>query len=140
MKLLLMMVGLVAAVTGARAGQWALTWSDEFDYQGLPDPTKSGYEEGFVRNRESQYYTRARLQNARVENGTLIIECRKEHFKPENHNAIDYTAASLIILNKASWQYGRDRSAGQTSQRQRRLACHLGAGSKYLTGRLASLR
>jgi beta-glucanase (GH16 family) len=107
MKLLLMMVGLFAAATGGRAGQWELTWSDEFDYQGLPDRTKWGYEEGFVRNHESQYYTRARLQNARVENGLLIIECRKEPFKPENHDAVAYTAASLTTLNKFSCQYGR---------------------------------
>ena len=107
MKSLWMMAGLLAAATGARAGPWELTWSDEFDYQGLPDPAKWDYEEGFVRNHESQYYTRARLQNARVENGQLIIECRKEHFQPADHAAVEYTAASLITLNKASWQYGR---------------------------------
>jgi beta-glucanase (GH16 family) len=94
-------------VTGGDAGKWELMWSDEFDYQGLPDRTKWGYEEGFVRNSESQYYTRARQENARVEDGMLIIECRKENFKPENHDAVEYTAASLITLNHASWQYGR---------------------------------
>ena len=39
------------------AAQWKLVWSDEFDRPGQPDPTKWGYEEGFVRNNERQYYT-----------------------------------------------------------------------------------
>ena len=104
---LLVMMALIVTITGVRASEWELAWSDEFDYQGLPDSTKWGYEEGFVRNRESQYYTRSRQENARVDHGMLIIECRKEHFKPENHDAVEYTSASLITLNKASWQYGR---------------------------------
>ncbi len=91
----------------ARAADWKLVWADEFNYQGLPDPSKWDYEEGFVRNHESQYYTRGRLENARVENGMLILECRKEHFKPANRDAVEYTAASLITRNKESWQYAR---------------------------------
>lgn len=140
MKSLWMMAGLLAAVTGARAGQWELMWSDEFDYQGLPDRTKWGYEEGFVRNSESQYYTRARQENARVEDGMLIIECRKEHFKPENHDAVEYTAASLITPEQGELAIRPDRGAGKTSQRQRRVACHLDPGNEHITGRLASLR
>lgn len=93
--------------TAAHAGQWNLVWSDEFNYHGLPDPAKWDYEEGFVRNRESQYYTRARLENARVEDGHLVIECSKEHFTPPNHAPVEYTSASIITKHKASWQYGR---------------------------------
>jgi beta-glucanase (GH16 family) len=91
----------------ADVANWKLVWSDEFNYQGLPDKTKWGYEEGFVRNHESQFYTRGRLENARVENGNLVIECRKEHFTPENHVPVEYTSASLTTFGKASWQYGR---------------------------------
>ncbi len=98
---------LVVTATGLRAGDWKLVWSDEFNYRGLPDKTKWDYEEGFVRNGESQYYTRARLENARVENGLLVIECRKEHFTPAHHAPVEYTSASLNTLHKASWQYGR---------------------------------
>jgi hypothetical protein len=29
-------------------------WSDEFEYEGLPDKTKWDYEEGFIRNKELQ--------------------------------------------------------------------------------------
>ena len=97
----------------ARAG-WRLVWSDEFDYTGLPDPKKWDYEEGFVRNNEAQYYTRARKENARVENGMLVIEGRKEKFPVpqarsggKGRQVADYTAASLITLNKAEWKFGR---------------------------------
>jgi beta-glucanase (GH16 family) len=77
-------------------------WSDEFDYAGLPNPLKWGYEVKYVRNKELQYYTKARLENARVEKGFLIIETRKES-SPE----YNYTSASLITKNKAMWVYGR---------------------------------
>jgi beta-glucanase (GH16 family) len=98
---------LVLAANGLHAEKRKLVWADEFDYQGLPDKTKWGYEEGFVRNNEKQYYTRGRLENARVEGGMLILECRKEQFTPENHAPVEYTSASLLTRNKASWTYGR---------------------------------
>jgi beta-glucanase (GH16 family) len=81
---------------------WKLVWGDEFDYKGLPDPKKWDYEVGRVRNNEAQYYTRARLENARVEGGKLVIEGRKESFQ-----GAEYTAASVITKGKAGWQYGR---------------------------------
>src|SRR4051812_8880763 len=90
------------ALTAAWAGDWKLVWSDDFDKPGLPDPAKWGYEKGFVRNQEKQFYTEGRLENARVEGGMLIIEARKEAFK----NA-EYTSASLTTDGKASWTYGR---------------------------------
>lgn len=83
-------------------GQWELVWADEFNYQGLPDPNKWSYESGFIRNREKQYYTKARLENARVENGVLIIESRKEQYEKG-----EYTSASLHTRGKAEWVYGR---------------------------------
>ncbi len=93
--------------------KWQLVWSDEFDNEGLPNDAKWTYEEGFVRNEEMQYYTRERKENARVENGMLIIEARNENyanpqFIPEDHknywkrsrpNA-EYTSASLTTREK----------------------------------------
>jgi beta-glucanase (GH16 family) len=98
--------------------KWKLVWSDEFDYEGMPDGKKWDYEEGFIRNSEMQYYTRARLENARVENGFLVIEGRKEQFRNPGYKSdspkwkdqrefASYTAASLVTLNKAGWKYGR---------------------------------
>ncbi len=105
----------------ADLAKWKLVWSDEFNYQGAPDPAKWGMEEGFIRNNEPQFYTRGRLENARVENGSLIIEARKEPFRnpgfgpvssakaaPRSHQEFaKFTSASLTTQDKASWLYGR---------------------------------
>jgi beta-glucanase (GH16 family) len=108
----------LALVSAASAADWRVVWSDEFDKPGLPDPAKWNYETGFVRNNELQFYTRNRPENARAENGRLVIEGRKEHyanpnFRPEapqgrrNLPAAEYTAASLITEGKFSFLYGR---------------------------------
>jgi beta-glucanase (GH16 family) len=91
---------------------WKLVWSDEFNYKGHPDPAKWGYEEGYVRHNELQYYTVNRLENARVDGQHLVIELRKEtpeSFLPTsiNDEYHRYTAASVNTRNTASWTYGR---------------------------------
>ncbi|QJW90281.1 glycoside hydrolase family 16 protein [Spirosoma taeanense] len=81
-----------------------LVWADEFDRNGLPDSTRWGYEVGGSGwgNNELQFYTNRRPDNARVENGKLIIEARKEAYQGKN-----YTSARLLTRNKATWMYGR---------------------------------
>lgn len=97
---------------------WKLVWADEFDKPGLPDPQRWSYEEGFIRNREAQYYTRARAENARVEGGVLIIEARRERFPnalfqpgsplwQRSREFAEYTSASVTTERTASWLYGR---------------------------------
>ena len=82
-----------------------LVWSDEFDKGSTPDTTKWKYNIGTGSNgwgnNESQYYTRDST-NARIENGNLIIEARKESRGGKN-----YTSARLLTQGKASWTYGR---------------------------------
>ncbi|KEQ18494.1 hypothetical protein GZ78_13500 [Endozoicomonas numazuensis] len=109
------------------ASEWKLVWQDEFDYTGLPDNKKWNYEEGYIRNSELQTYTRDK-QNARVEDGILIIEahqqkradantntctssnriiqwwCRKTGSKQE---AYYYTSASLTTQSRFEWTHGR---------------------------------
>ena len=80
--------------------QWKLVWQDEFDQPGLPSVEKWMSEVGFIRNHELQYYTVGRQENARVENGCLILEARKEDYQ-----GASYTSASLF--SKANWTYGR---------------------------------
>jgi beta-glucanase (GH16 family) len=91
---------------------WRLVWSDEFNYTGHPDPAKWGYEEGYVRHNELQYYTVNRLENARVDGHNLLIELHKEtpeSFLPTSINDEwhRYTAASVNTRNTAWWTYGR---------------------------------
>ena len=86
----------------SRQVSWEQVWHDEFDGQGLPDPSKWTYETGGDGwgNQEEQYYTREDTANARVDDGHLIIEARKESYRG---NA--YTSARLN--SEASWTYGR---------------------------------
>lgn len=90
--------------TDASKGEWHLLWSDEFNYNGLPDSTKWGYDIGGHGwgNNEKQHYTEKRLQNARVENGVLTITAIKENFQ-----GAAYTSARLVTKNKGDWKYGR---------------------------------
>ena len=93
---------LLALAAMAVQGPWKLVWRDEFNRNGLPDPKKWAYEKGFVRNKEAQFYTEGRLENARVENGKLVIEARQDDF--EGH---PISSACLITKGRASWTYGR---------------------------------
>ena len=80
-----------------------LVWSDEFNYKGLPDSGKWGYDVGGDGwgNHELQYYTSKKLSNARVENGYLVIEAKKE---PIGKNA--YSSARLVTRGKYDFTYG----------------------------------
>jgi len=85
-------------------GPYQLVWSDEFNGSGLPDSTKWTYDVGGNGwgNRELEYYTYARPENARIENGNLVIEARKE-----SYSGSQYTSARLLTKTKAQWTYGK---------------------------------
>ena len=83
---------------------WELVFVDEFNKKGLPDSALWNYDvggEGYGNN-EAQFYTKSRLENARVENGNLVIEARKESWKKNL-----YTSAKLFTKGKHAWTYGR---------------------------------
>ena len=88
-----------------------LVWSDEFDTPGLPDPGKwvhdiSRNAVGWFNN-ELQYYATNRLENARVENGKLIITARQERLSTApDFGGQNYTSARLITRGLSSWTYG----------------------------------
>lgn len=87
-----------------KRGTYRIVWQDEFDYTGLPDSNKWRYDTGGHGwgNQELQYYNAARKENARVENGLLIIEARKESVE-----GMAYSSARLVTKGKAEWQYGK---------------------------------
>ncbi len=96
------------AETPETPGAYALVWSDEFDYRGPPDSSRWTYDIGDGcpnlcgwGNNELQYYAR-RSENARVENGHLIIAARKETLGSRG-----YTSARLLSRGKGDWLYGR---------------------------------
>jgi len=81
---------------------WQLVWSDEFDGAAI-NPDNWTYDIGGWGwgNGEAQYYT-DRPENARVENGLLVIEARQERFE-ESY----YTSARLLTQGRQVFQYGR---------------------------------
>lgn len=82
-----------------------LVWSDEFDYTGAPDSTKWNYEHGYIRNNEMQYYTN-KIENARVEDGHLVIEALRDS-SVIGDDTLKVTSASLITKEKQDWTYGK---------------------------------
>lgn len=90
-------------VTGS--GAPSLVFSDEFNVNGAPDPTKWGYDigtgSGGWGNNELQYYTN-RPENAIVQGGVLKINALKE-----NYMGSAYTSARLLSKGKYSYKYGR---------------------------------
>ena len=91
-------------VADAQDKEWKLLWSDEFDKPGAPDISKWDYQVGGDGwgNQELQFYTKDRSGNARVEDGHLIIEARKEPWEGK-----DYTSARLVTRGKEEWKYGK---------------------------------
>ncbi len=78
-------------------------WYDEFDYEGLPDPAKWGYDIGGHGwgNNELQFYT-DRIENAAVANGVLTITARRENFEDR-----EFTSTRLVSRHKGDILYGR---------------------------------
>ncbi|HEY0868013.1 MAG TPA: glycoside hydrolase family 16 protein, partial [Fimbriimonas sp.] len=67
-----------------------------------PDPRFWEHEVGYLRNKEAQYYTRDRRENARIENGRLVIEARKDNWEDK-----PITSASITTRGKKEFLYGR---------------------------------
>jgi beta-glucanase (GH16 family) len=110
---LLALVWMIASCAGSRNlketdkathGKWKMVWNDEFDYQGLPDSLRWGYDVGGNGwgNNELQYYTKADTSNVEVKEGKLLIRAIK---KAKEGRA--YTSVRLISKNKGDWRYGR---------------------------------
>lgn len=92
---------------------YKLVWADEFDVDGLPDDKKWAYDIDHNKvgwfNNEKQYYADHRLENARVEDGKLVIEARAdaaEIAKFPDYGKQQYSSARLRTYGKASWTYG----------------------------------
>jgi beta-glucanase (GH16 family) len=81
---------------------WTLVWQDEFSGEEI-DTTKWVFDTGGHGwgNNEWQFYS-DRPENARVEDGMLVIEVREEYFVRRN-----YTSARIKTQGLHAWTYGR---------------------------------
>lgn len=104
-KLTLIALGTSLSALGQTSGNWQLVWSDEFSQANGSAPNSDNWNYdiggGGWGNQEIQYYTDS-TNNAREENGMLVIEAREENFGGRNH-----TSARLKTQGKHSWQYGK---------------------------------
>ena len=92
--------------SGNQGEERELVWSDEFEYEGLPDENKWNYDmagnsDGWGNN-ELQFYTEERFANVFVDGERLIITARKETW-----NHFNYTSARLTTKEKGDWLNGR---------------------------------
>jgi beta-glucanase (GH16 family) len=126
----MMTLTIIAQETGSSSNsnpstELKLVWSDEFNKDGRPDPNKWTYERGFVRNQELQWY---QPENARCENGMLIIEGRRQRKENpryrtdgrdwrQNREYAEYTSASLTTRRLHSWKFGRFEMRGRIDTR-----------------------
>ena len=79
-----------------------MVWRDEFDGKAI-DSSNWTFDigGGGWGNGEAEYYT-SRPENARVENGMLVIEARQEQYE-----GADYTSARLKTQGRHAFLYGR---------------------------------
>ena len=100
----LIVIVLLLQISCGKSQSRKLIWADEFNRDGLPDTSKWGNDigGGGWGNNELEYYTGNRLENARIQNGHLIIEARKEDFQNSK-----YTSSRMVSKNKGDWKYGR---------------------------------
>jgi len=98
-------IGCSASETQTVANFTELVMKDEFDTDGVPNPSLWGYEIGTGDNgwgnNELQYFTN-RAENVTVQNGVLIITAQKE-----DYNGATYTSARLTTKGKFEQAYGR---------------------------------
>ena len=85
-----------------------LIWSDEFDVDGPPDPSKWGYDLGDGcpnlcqwGNQEEAYYTKL-PGNVNITNGILRINAKKE-----SGYSLPFTSARIVTRGLRSFKYGR---------------------------------
>jgi beta-glucanase (GH16 family) len=89
---------------------YTLVWSDEFNGKNgsLPDASKWTYDIGGSGwgNHELEYYTSQR-ENARIEDGKLVITARRDAYTGPDGAKFNYTSARLKTQGLFSQAYGR---------------------------------
>lgn len=108
--------------------QWVVVWSDEFEKGSRPDTGKWTYDIGNWGwgNNELQYYTENRPENARIEQGNLIIEARKNDMQEK------WTSARLTTRGKTTFVYGRIEISAKVPAERGNWAAGWTLGDNYV--------
>ena len=124
-------LGALAGGPGPVRAAWQLVWSDEFSQPdgSSPDPTKWGYDigndSGGWGNNQLEYDT-SRTNNARIQNGQLVIEADQESYGGKN-----YTSDPNATKGKWSSAYGRIEASIKIPAGTGHLARVLDAGHEH---------
>ena len=94
----------ICQVSWAKKPFSKLVFNDEFSGQGLPTDSLWGYEEGFARNGEMQYYSVKRAENCYRKDGFLHIVILNDSALIGGKIRL-VTSASIITKGKKSWKY-----------------------------------
>ena len=96
------------------SGRYRLVWSDEFENDGPPDESNWVFEEGFVRNKEAQWYQKA---NDVCREGKLYITGREDLKRnpnyvkgstdPKQRKFIEFSSSSIMTKGLHQWTMGR---------------------------------
>ena len=88
-------------LAGTTQAEWRLVWQDEFNGNHV-DLSQWGFEVGGNGwgNNELEFYTYNRTENARIENGNLVIDVHVEDYRERQ-----FTSARMHT--KQAWKYGR---------------------------------
>src|SRR4051812_7129028 len=85
-----------------KAQNWGLVWSDEFNGSTINSANwKFETGAGGWGNNELENYT-SRSENAKIDNGNLLIIARKE-----SYNGSNYTSARMKTQGLQNWTYGK---------------------------------
>lgn len=93
------------AVDTTTSDGYKLVFSEEFDGDSL-NTDIWGYEIGFIRNNEPQYYT-DRPENVSVRDGNLVITCQQENYTAEDGTTASFTSGSVNTQKGYSFTYGK---------------------------------
>ncbi|TWT98048.1 Beta-glucanase precursor [Botrimarina colliarenosi] len=111
----LLVFAMLATVTHAAPPEgYKLSWADEFNADGAPDPAKWRFEHGFSRNEEAQWY---QPENAVCRDGLLVIAARRERVANPRYESgsrdwkksrpfAEYTSSCLKSNGLYSWLRG----------------------------------
>lgn len=110
-SLSILLAGTAVAQGDVAPEGYVLVWSDEFDAGPSPDPLRWTYDVDRNRdgwwNDEAQYYSADRLENARLEDGLLVIEARRDDVSGmADFGGQPYSSARLSTRGLAAWTYG----------------------------------
>src|SRR5688572_18850703 len=120
-KILLQLVVLILAMVCSKAsGQtWNLTWSDEFNGTGAPDPTKWDRPEYNRRNNPSGPDGWWEQDDSYLNGaGQLVIRCRRVANRNGDGDPHDYNTGAIRSMGKFTQKYGKFEIRAQMPTKQ----------------------